>query len=275
MPQSTSALTSSGGDPGRGLSRKVWSMDRRRILLVVAVLSRPSARHWSSSTPRVPTPGGEEKFDTVEVLKATPRSSPARDDRGRPAAGKLALEAVRPGLAARRLPDHTDSLAGTVSPGHHLPRRADHLRQVRRPAAVGASSLQIPDDKHRDLGQPDRPGPGRRLRQPRLGGRDLLDRHRRGASKTYHPDAAPAGHRARRSAPRRRCRRPPPTRRVPRRPSSCPGTLLTLSVDQRQARRCCFAPAQRRAGLRSADRTAVSRRVADALSNHRDTLAFK
>ena len=232
-------------------------MDRRRILLVVAVLVAALG-----AVTRLPLRQGRRHPRRGAVRHrrgaqgVTPSSSRARRSRTPQAAGKLALAAgaarTRCCSTATRPPTRrsTGTVAlTTIYPGEQI---ISGKFGGRRPSAVGAAD---PGGRHGDLGQPDRPGPRRRLRQPRLRGGGLPDRHRPRPAASRSPGCCSTGSPCSASARPRRPRRRPRPRTGAATTEQLPRTLLTLSLDQAQTpRRCCFAAGQRRAGVRSADR---------------------
>ena len=127
--------------PGDG---KVSSMDRRRILLVVAVLVAALGSALVFLYTKGADTRAEEKFDTVEVLRATAMINPGEKFEDAQAAGKLALQAVSKDSLLDGYQTTTDSLGGTVSlstiyPGEQI------ISAKWGTSAAGQSSLQIPD----------------------------------------------------------------------------------------------------------------------------------
>jgi pilus assembly protein CpaB len=119
-------------------------MDRRRILLVVAVL----VAALGSALVFVYTKGADtraqEKFDTVQVLEANAIIAPGEKFEDAQAAGKLALKAVSKDALLDGYQTTTDSLTGSVSLGTIYPGEQIISAKWGVSAAV-QSSLQIPD----------------------------------------------------------------------------------------------------------------------------------
>jgi pilus assembly protein CpaB len=119
-------------------------MDRRRILLVVAVL----VAALGSALVFLYTKGADtraaEKFDSVEVLKATAIINPGETIEDAQAAGKLALAPTAKDSLLDGYQTTTDGLAGTVSLGTVYPGEQIIAAKFGAAAAV-QSSLQIPD----------------------------------------------------------------------------------------------------------------------------------
>ena len=144
-------------------------MDRRRILLVVAVLVAALGSALVFLYTKGADTRAEEKFDTVEVLKATAVISPGETIEDAQTGGKLALQAVSQDSLLDGYQTTTDALSGTVSLGTIYPGEQIIAAKWGTSAAV-QSALQIPDSNMAIVGQPHRPGPRRGLRQPRLPG---------------------------------------------------------------------------------------------------------
>jgi pilus assembly protein CpaB len=119
-------------------------MDRRRILLVVAVLVAALGSALVFLYTKGADTRAEEKFDTVEVLKATAIINPGEKIEDAQAAGKLALASVSKDSLLDGYQTTTDSLAGTVSLGTIYPGEQIISAKWGASAAV-QSSLQIPD----------------------------------------------------------------------------------------------------------------------------------
>jgi pilus assembly protein CpaB len=119
-------------------------MDRRRILLVVAVL----VAALGSALVFLYTKGADdraaEKFDTVEVLKATAIINPGETIEDAQAGGKLALQSVSQDSLLDGYQTTTDSLDGMVALGTIYPGEQIISAKWGTSAAV-QSSLQIPD----------------------------------------------------------------------------------------------------------------------------------
>jgi pilus assembly protein CpaB len=119
-------------------------MDRRRILLVVAVLVAALGSALVFLYTKGADTRAEKKFDTVEVLEATAVISPGEKFEDAQAAGKLALQAVSKDALLDGYQTTTDSLGGTVSLGTIYPGEQIISAKFGQSAAV-QSSLQIPD----------------------------------------------------------------------------------------------------------------------------------
>ena len=119
-------------------------MDRRRILLVVAVLVAALGSALVFLYTKGADTRAEEKFDTVEVLQATAVINPGEKFEDAQAAGKLALQAVSQDSLLDGYQTTTDSMAGTVSLGTIYPGEQIITAKWGTSAAV-QSSLQIPD----------------------------------------------------------------------------------------------------------------------------------
>jgi pilus assembly protein CpaB len=119
-------------------------MDRRRILLVVAVLVAALGSALVFLYTKGADTRAEEKFDTVEVLQATAIINPGEKFEDAQAAGKLALSAVSQDSLLDGYQTTTDSLGGTVSLGTIYPGEQIISAKWGTSAAV-QSSLQIPD----------------------------------------------------------------------------------------------------------------------------------
>ncbi len=119
-------------------------MDRRRILLVVAVLVAAVGSALVFLYTKGADTRAEERFDTVEVLEATAVIAPGETFEDAQAAGKLTLEAVAKDALLDGYQTTADSLTGTVSLGTIYPGEQIISAKWGQSAAV-ESSLQIPD----------------------------------------------------------------------------------------------------------------------------------
>jgi pilus assembly protein CpaB len=119
-------------------------MDRRRILLVVAVLVAALGSALVFLYTKGADTRAEKKFDTVEVLRATAQINPGETFEDAQAAGKLALQAVSQDSLLDGYQTTTDSLAGTVALGTIYPGEQIITAKFGTAAAV-QTSLQIPD----------------------------------------------------------------------------------------------------------------------------------
>jgi pilus assembly protein CpaB len=120
-------------------------MDRRRILLVVAVLVAAVGSALVFLYTKGADTRAEERFDTVEVLEATAVISPGETFEDAQSAGKLALQAVSKDALLDGYQTTTDSLTGTVSLGTIYP--GEQIIQAKwGQSATVESALQIPDE---------------------------------------------------------------------------------------------------------------------------------
>ena len=150
-------------------------MDRRRILLVVAVLVAAVGSALVFLYTKGADTRAEEKFDTVEVLEATAVIAPGETFEDAQAAGKLALQAVSKDALLDGYQTTANSLTGTVSLGTIYP--GEQIISAKWGAsAVVQSALQIPDENMAISVNLTDPCAGCRVRQPRLTGRHLPDR---------------------------------------------------------------------------------------------------
>ena len=229
-------------------------MDRRRILLVAAVLVAAMGAVLVFLYVQGADSRAEERFDTVDVLKATAIIEPGESIEDASAAGKLTLAAVAQDQLLNGYQTDTDDDRGHQGDADDLPRRADRRGQVRhrRRRELGTAD---PGRQDRDLGEPHRPVPRGRLRQPGFRGGDLRD-------------AAPTM-RGRARYSRMLCSArvtvlgvgnttPVSTTTTDETGASTteqlPRTLLTISVEQNADGEGALRAGQRRAGVRSADR---------------------
>ena len=119
-------------------------MDRRRILLVVAVLVAALGSALVFLYTKGADTRAEKKFDTVEVLRATAIINPGEKIEDAQAAGKLALQSVSQDSLLDGYQTTTDSLAGTVSLGTIYP--GEQIISAKWGASASVDSgLQIPD----------------------------------------------------------------------------------------------------------------------------------
>ena len=119
-------------------------MDRRRILLVVAVLVAALGSALVFLYTKGADTRAEEKFDTVEVLQATALINPGETIEDAQAGGKLALKSVSQDSLLDGYQTTTDSLDGMVALGTIYPGEQIIAAKWGASAAV-QSSLQIPD----------------------------------------------------------------------------------------------------------------------------------
>jgi pilus assembly protein CpaB len=119
-------------------------MDRRRILLVVAVLVAALGSALVFLYTKGADTRAEERFDTVEVLRATAVINPGEQFEDAQAAGKLALQAVSKDSLLDGYQTTTDSLTGTVSLSTIYP--GEQIISAKWGTSVAVqSNLQIPD----------------------------------------------------------------------------------------------------------------------------------
>jgi pilus assembly protein CpaB len=119
-------------------------MDRRRILLVVAVLVAAVGSALVFLYTKGADTRAEKKFDTVEVLEATSVIAPGEKFEDAQAAGKLALQSVSQDALLDGYQTTTDSLGGTVSLGTIYP--GEQIISAKwGTSALVQSTLQIPD----------------------------------------------------------------------------------------------------------------------------------
>lgn len=119
-------------------------MDRRRILLVVAVLVAALGSALVFLYTKGADTRAEERFDTVEVLKATAVINPGETIEDAQSGGKLALQAVSKDSLLDGYQTATDSLSGTVSLGTIYPGEQIIAAKWGTSTAV-QSTLQIPE----------------------------------------------------------------------------------------------------------------------------------
>ena len=199
--------------------------------------SPSSARHSCSSTSRAPTtaPSDQVRQRQRPQGHAGHRRRRERTTTPRPPARSRSSRVPQNQLDATRYQTTTDRAEGQDRLGPDLRRRADRRRAssaTRSPAT--SSALAIPQGHDRDLGEPDRPRPRRRLHPERLRGRHLRDRSADATARPAPPAVTATSSRPGCCCPRSRCstsaRRSRSTtsttdrrRRRPRPPSSCPG----------------------------------------------------
>jgi len=121
-------------------------MDRRRILLVAAVLVAALGAVMVFLYVQGADSRAEERFDTVEVLKATAIIEPGETIEDAKAAGKLALAEVTQDQLLNGYLTNTDGIAGTKAMQTIYP--GEQIVSDKFGAGVAAgSALPIPDDK--------------------------------------------------------------------------------------------------------------------------------
>jgi pilus assembly protein CpaB len=121
-------------------------MDRRRILLVAAVLVAAMGAALVFLYVKGADTRAEQRFDTVKVLRATALIEPGEKVEDAQAAGKLALQSVAKDELLDGYQQGTENLAGTVAldpiyPGEQI------ISAKFGTTAAAQSSLQIPESK--------------------------------------------------------------------------------------------------------------------------------
>jgi pilus assembly protein CpaB len=119
-------------------------MDRRRILLVVAVVVAVMGSALVFLYVKGADNRAQKKFDTVEVLKATAEIDPGETIEDAQASGKLALSKIPQDQLLAGAQTSTESLAGTVALSVVYPGEQIIAAKFGATAAV-QSDLQIPD----------------------------------------------------------------------------------------------------------------------------------
>ena len=119
-------------------------MDRRRILLVVAVLVAALGSALVFLYTKGADTRAEERFETVEVLQATALIEPGEKIEDAQAAGKVAPKAVSRDSLLEGYQTTTDQMAGTVALGTIYPGEQIISAKWGVSASV-QSSLQIPE----------------------------------------------------------------------------------------------------------------------------------
>lgn len=119
-------------------------MDRRRILLAAAVLVAAMGAALVFLYVKGADTRAEQRFDTVEVLRATALIEPGEKIEDAQAAGKLALEAVSQEQLLDGYQQSTDALVGMVALTPIYPGEQVIAAKFGASAAV-QSALQIPD----------------------------------------------------------------------------------------------------------------------------------
>jgi pilus assembly protein CpaB len=121
-------------------------MDRRRILLVAAVLVAALGAVMVFLYVQGADSRAEERFDTVEVLEATAIIEPGETIEDAQAAGKLAIAEVTRDQLLNGYQTNTDGIAGTKAMQTIYP--GEQIVSDKFGAGVAAgSALPIPDDK--------------------------------------------------------------------------------------------------------------------------------
>ena len=215
-------------------------MDRRRILLVTAALVAAVGTLLVFLYVRGADTRAEQRFDAVEVLRATAPIEAGETIEAALASGKVELQPVSQEQLLEGYLTSIDQIAGQVAVSQDLRRRADHRRQVRR-SGRGHLSPADPQGSARDLGQPHRPGPGGRLREPRL--RRSLCSSTAATSAAASPTPASCSSASRCSASVRPLSVSTTTTDTAGQQTTeqLPRTLLTIAVSQAEAQRVLFA----------------------------------
>jgi pilus assembly protein CpaB len=121
-------------------------MDRRRILLVAAVLVAAMGAALVFLYVKGADTRAEQRFDTVKVLRATTLIETGESVEDAQAAGKLALQAVAKDQLLDGYQESTEGLAGTVALAPIYP--GEQIIAAKFGATAAAeSSLQIPEGK--------------------------------------------------------------------------------------------------------------------------------
>jgi pilus assembly protein CpaB len=121
-------------------------MDRRRILLVAAVLVAALGAALVFLYVKGADTRAEARFETVDVLRASAVIEPGESIEDAQAAGKLALEAVSQDQLLDGAQQSTESLSGTVAITTIYPGEQIIISKFGSSAAI-QSSLQIPEGK--------------------------------------------------------------------------------------------------------------------------------
>ena len=122
-------------------------MDRRRILLVVAVLIAAMGAVLVFVYAKGADSRAEERFDTVEVLEATAMIEAGETIEDAQAAGKLTLASVTQDQLLNGYQTDTSTIAGTKAMQTIYPGEQIVADKFSAGAVAASSALQIPDDK--------------------------------------------------------------------------------------------------------------------------------
>jgi pilus assembly protein CpaB len=122
-------------------------MDRRRILLVAAVLVAALGAVLVFVYAKGADSRAEQRFDTVEVLRATAIIEPGETIEDAQAAGKLALASVTQDQLLNGYQTDTSTIAGTKAIQTIYPGEQIVADKFGAGAVAASSALQIPDDK--------------------------------------------------------------------------------------------------------------------------------
>jgi pilus assembly protein CpaB len=121
-------------------------MDRRRILLVAAVLVAALGAVMVFLYVQGADSRAEKRFDTVEVLKATAIIEPGETIEDAQAAGKLAIAEVTQDQLLNGYQTNTDGIAGTKAVQTIYPGEQIVSDKFGTGAIASGSQLPIPDD---------------------------------------------------------------------------------------------------------------------------------
>ncbi|MEZ5193824.1 MAG: hypothetical protein R2734_15880 [Nocardioides sp.] len=146
-------------------------MNKRSVLLLVATVVALLGTMLVFLYVRGADNRASAKYDTVKVLRATEVIEAGETIESVSGAGKLALQDVPQNQPPAGRADRHQVPGRPGGDDPDLPGRADHRRQVRWPSGVRLAG--DPGGHAGHLGDAYRPGPGRRLRQPRVRDRDL------------------------------------------------------------------------------------------------------
>ena len=152
-------------------------MDRRRILLIIAAVIAAIGTLLVFLYVRSADARAQDSVDAVQVLTASQPIAAGESYDDALAAGKIVATGVARSQLLANVQTSPDALKGTVALQDLLVGEQIVADKFGANVAEAASPLGIPAEQDGHLDQPHRPRPGRRLRQPGLGGGDL--RHRR------------------------------------------------------------------------------------------------
>ena len=213
-------------------------MDRRKVLLAVAAVIAALGTLLVFLYVRGADTRADERYEAVQVLRVVKQIEPGETVEAAQAAGKFETSSVS---QKDLLPDAlttTEGIAGKVAITTLYP--GEQLISSKFGATGSGQRTDHPQGQDRDLGQPDRPGPRGRLREPRGQGRHLHDRHRRRRGRHLQPAAAAEhpGHRRRHDDHGRHHHDRPEGVATT---DQLPKTLLTVAVTQAEAERVLYA----------------------------------
>ena len=141
-------------------------MDRRKVLLPVAAVIAALGTLLVFLYVRGADTRADERYEAVQVLRVVKQIAAGRDRRGGPGRGQ-----VRDGLGVPegpppRRPHRHGAVAGKVAVSTIYP--GEQLISSKFGATGAGQRPDHPQGQDRDLDQPVRPRPGRRLREPRV-----------------------------------------------------------------------------------------------------------